>query len=149
LHLARPRLSKSPIVHCDRQRPWVQACSRCSGEKRPPGAFISCQAVKGKVPAARALENIGKKPSGVAPFRPRFFIFHKHGGILQSRSSFAITSLIVRNRKIIREMLSEEIPDAFCKRMRSDSLRMQYTCSNPSLPKGQKCRQCDDGGAFA
>jgi hypothetical protein len=33
----------------------------------------------------------------VTPLEPTFLIFHKHGGILHSWSSFAITALIARN----------------------------------------------------
>jgi len=40
------------------------------------------EAVARKVPAARGLEQVDRKPLNVTALEPTFLIFHKHGGIL-------------------------------------------------------------------
>ena len=61
-----------------------------------PSRCAHCRkAISRKVPAPRTFEKILEKPPRVGPRGPRFFIFHKHGGILHSWISFAITALIV------------------------------------------------------
>ena len=77
-----------------RKTPRIETRSRRPGEKPCPGPLIGREAVGRKVPAPRGLEQVGRKPLNVTPLGAVFFIFHKHGGILHSRISFAITGVI-------------------------------------------------------
>src|SRR5258708_5369866 len=73
----------------------IEARGRSPGEECLPGALVSREAVDRQVPSARGLEQIGEQPARIAPKRRRLYIFPKQGGILHSRSSVAITALIV------------------------------------------------------
>jgi hypothetical protein len=86
-----------------RKTPGIEIRGSRPGKKSCPGPLIGCQAVSRKVPAPRGLEQVGRKPLNVTPLEPAFLISHKHGGILRSRSYFAITALIVRNGVDYRE----------------------------------------------
>jgi hypothetical protein len=91
-----------------RKTPRIKTCRRRQGQKPCPGALIGREAVSGKVSAPRGLEEIGRKPLNVTPLATVFLIFHKHGGILHSWISFAITVLIATamSRSASRFMVS-------------------------------------------
>jgi hypothetical protein len=75
--------------------------------------LICRQAVSRKVPAPRGLKQVGRKPLNVTPMGAVLHISHKHGGILHSRRSFAITALIARNaikHRVIRRPLLPLLP---------------------------------------
>ena len=76
-----------------RKTPWIEARSRRPGQKPCPGALVRCETVSRKIPTPRGLEQVGRKPLNVTPLGAALYIFHKHGGILHSWSSFAITAL--------------------------------------------------------
>jgi hypothetical protein len=70
----------------------IETRGRRPCEECPPGALIGREAVPRKIPPSRSFEKVGQEPSRVASKGPGFYIFHKHGGILHSWSSFAITA---------------------------------------------------------
>jgi hypothetical protein len=78
----------------ERKTPRVEIRCRCRGKKSCPGPLICRKAVSRKVPAPRGLDQVGRKPLDVTALEPTFLIFHKHGGILHSWSSFAITGVM-------------------------------------------------------
>jgi hypothetical protein len=91
-------VSQEPIgLQGSRKRKTARIETRgpCPGQKPCPDALVRCETVSRKIPTPRGLEEIGRKPLNVTPLEPTFLIFPKHGGILHSWSSFAITALIV------------------------------------------------------
>ena len=78
-----------------RKTPGIEIRGRRPGKKPCPGPLIGREAVSRKVAAPRGLKQVGRKPLNVTPLGAVFYIFHKHGGILHSWISFAITALIV------------------------------------------------------
>jgi hypothetical protein len=79
-----------------RKTPWIEARSRRPGQKPCPGPLVRRETVSRKIPTPRGLEQVGRKPLNVTPLGAALYIFHKHGGILHSWISFAITALIER-----------------------------------------------------
>jgi hypothetical protein len=88
----------------ERKTPGIEIRGSRPGKKACPGPLICRQAVSRKIPTPRGLEEIGRKPLNVTPLEPTFLIFPKHGGILHSWSSFAITALIERIVRSTEEM---------------------------------------------
>ena len=80
----------------ERKAPGIEIRGSRPGKKSCPGSLVCRQAVSRKVPPPRGFEQVGRKPLNVTPLGAVFYIFHEHGGVLHSWSSFAITALIVR-----------------------------------------------------
>ena len=87
----------------DGKTPGIETRSRRPGKKPYPDALVRRETVSRKVPTPRGLEEIGRKPLNVTPVGAVLYISHKHGGILHSSISFAITTLIERNALRQRE----------------------------------------------
>src|SRR4030095_7925540 len=94
-----------PLIRsATRKTPRIETRSRRPGEEPCPGPLIGREAVTRKVPSARSLDQIGRNPLNVTALGAVFLIFHKHGGILHSWSSFAITALIAKEVRSTEEM---------------------------------------------
>ena len=80
------RKRKTPRIEAPQPPPRPETVSRCA--HRPSRLLAE------RFRRRAALEQVGRKPLNVTPLEAVFYIFHKHGGILHSWSSFAITGVI-------------------------------------------------------
>ena len=77
-----------------RKTPGIEIRGSRPGKKSCPGPLICRQAVSREVPPPRGFEQVGRKPLNVTPLGAVFYIFPKHGGILNSWTYFAITGVM-------------------------------------------------------